>query len=1047
MNTDWADPNVVGRNRAPERAYVLPYSDRASALSGDRSRSPWFMLLNGTWDFHLAETPAKSPDLADEIALEAVDWDRLPVPQHWQLEGHGSPQYTNLVYPFPVDPPNVPTENPTGTYRRTVRVPETWDDRELLLRFEGVDSAFCVHVNGEYVGYSEGSRLPSEFDVTEYLDVGENTVGVEVYQWSDGSYLEDQDMWWLSGIFRDVSLIAAPPVHAADLDIRTELDDSYRDAKLAVEAVLENYREEPVTRTIALDLVDEDGCDVFDNPITESVTIPPGGREVLSFEADVTDPKKWTAETPHCYTLLCTVADEAGQVESVTPHTVGFRTVEIDDGRLLVNGNVVTIRGVNRHDHHPEFGRAVPFKSMRKDVEMMKRHNINAVRTSHYPNDPRFYELCNRHGLYVVDETDLECHGMKFTEWIEHVSDDPTWETAYVDRAVRMVERDKNHPSVIAWSLGNESGLGSNLAAMEAAIRERDPTRPIHYEPDTEQTVSDIVCPMYPTLERVSELPQEYPDHPVVLCEYAHAMGNGPGGLADYWEMFRTHERLQGGFVWDWIDQGLSQETSDGDRFAYGGDFGDEPNDGNFNINGLVFPDRTPSPGLLEYKKVIEPIAASIVDIEEGTVEIENRYDIRSLEHIDGHWCVLEDGRAIQSGRLEVPNVPAGKRDTVRVPYDADAFDAGHEYLLDLEFSLGNDESWAPTGHEVATAQFELSTVPTVDKDAIAGTTVPETAHVKCDYKNDAIVVRGPEFELRFDETFGVVDSLRYRGYQVIESGPDVTFWRAPTDNDDGLPAGHAFFRGLSRTVAEHEGDLLEDSWFVGFASLWREYGLDQLRHRVDNVTHEVVDGTVRIDVEGRIAPPIFDHGFGLEQAYTIKGTGAVDIETTLIPEGEFSDLPTLPRVGLELVLPGEFDRTTWYGRGPGENYPDSNRATRVGQYTRSVEELHTPYVYPQENGTRTDVRWVAFENERGIGLYASGDDHLQFSARPYTVDDLEAATHDDELPRRDRITVELDHAHCGLGSGSCGPVTLDPYRVDVQKYAFTVGLRPFAER
>ncbi|WP_126664550.1 glycoside hydrolase family 2 TIM barrel-domain containing protein [Haloterrigena salifodinae] len=1052
MTRDWADPETVGRNRIDPHAYVLPYAETSDATAGNRTASPWIASLNGEWRFQLAETPTAAPDGFHEPEADVGDWDRIEVPQHWQTAGYGDPHYTNVVYPFPLDPPHVPTENPTASYRRTFYVPEEWDERQLRLRFGGVDSAFHLWINGEEVGYGEGSRLPSAFDVTDYVTPGENTIAVRVYKWSTGSYLEDQDMWWLSGIFRDVTLSAHPRVQVADVDVRTELDERYEDAVLRASVDVRNVGDDAGTAQIEPTLRDADGAPVSTTLEARSVSLEAGEVTTLEFETTVEEPRKWTAETPDCYDFVLGVAQGEGEGddETIVSQTIGFREVEIADGQLLVNGRPVMIRGVNRHDFHPDRGRAVPLEAMREDVKLMKRHNINAVRTAHYPNDPRFYELCDEYGLYVLDETDLECHGMIQAETTEHLSDDPRWENAYVDRMVRMVERDKNHPSVICWSLGNESGFGAHHERMAAVTRERDPTRPIHYEPDTEQTVSDIIGPMYPPFEQLEGWADTDLEHPVILCEYAHAMGNGPGNLRKFWELFYEHDGLQGGFVWDWIDQGLRQTADDGSEwFAYGGDFGDEPNDGNFNINGLVFPDREPSPGLTEYKKVIEPVVLREASLERGELTVENRYDFRSLEHLRASWRVLSDGRVVESGRLPLPSVAAGEAATVAVPVDTDDLngpDADAERVLTVDISLAAETAWAPRGHTVATGQFVLpesedgrSSSP-VATDAVA-------APVTCEADEAEIVVSNDRFELVFDRTFGAIDSLTYQNRSLLEDGPSVGIWRAPTDNDEGLPLSRTF---LSRMTDRYErGEPLEagDLATVGFAQLWREHGLDQLQFRADEVAcaegGEDANG-VAITVKGRLAPPIYDHGFAVEQTYTVEPTGAITVDTSLEPEGNLSVLPSLPRVGLDLTLEDDLDRVAWYGRGPGESYVDSKEATLLGRYSRSVADLHTPYVRPQESGNRTDTRWVTFTDSSGIGLRVTGDALFDFGARRFDVNDLEEAAHDHELPEREGIRVSFDDRHCGLGTGSCGPATLEEYRIDPQQpVSFSLEFQP----
>jgi beta-galactosidase/evolved beta-galactosidase subunit alpha len=677
---------------------------------------------------------------------------------------------------------------------------------------------------------------------------------------------------------------------------------------------------------------------------------------------------------------------------------------------------------------------------MREDVELMKRHNINAVRTAHYPTDSRFYDLCDEYGLYVMDETDLECHGMELARETPHISDANEWRDAYVDRMVRMIERDKNHPSVVIWSLGNESDFGENHVAMAEETHERDPTRPIHYEPDTDQVVSDIVGPMYPPWDQLEAwVAEDEYDYPIIMCEYAHAMGNGPGNLQEYWDLIYENDRLQGGFIWDWLDQGLRQTTDDGESwFAYGGDFGDVPNDANFNINGLVFPDRTPSPGLIEYKKVIEPVTVEAVDFEEGELTLRNRYDFLNLDHLTASWRLEADGHVIDSGELDLPDVQAGERVTVNAPFeDGDRSDA--EYLLTVTITLVGGTPWAEAGHTVSTGQFALPDSGDPREPTVGSG--PLTTEVT----DDGIVVASPEFQARFDVINGVLDSLTYQRKALLESGPRLDLWRAPTDNDRGLPLDETLLSRL--TGMSERGDTLEPGEFrtIGFAQLWREHGLDSLQFRVDEVIEQQpADDRVEITVRGRLAPPVYDHGFSTEQLYTIHDDGTVEIETTLEPEGDLSILPSLPRVGLDMTLPPNRGTVTWYGRGPGESYVDSKQATLVGRYQRDVTGLHTPYVRPQANGNRSDVRWVRFTDDRGVGLQVTGDSLLHVTAHRYTTDDLEAAAHDHELPKRDGIFVSIDHTHCGLGTGSCGPATLEHYRVDPETFGFTVTLRPF---
>jgi len=917
------------------------------------------------------------------------------------------------VYPFPTDPPHVPTENPTGSYRRKFFLSADWDDRQVFLRFEGVDSAFYVWVNGQEVGYSQGSRLTAEFDITSQLRNGINTLSVRVLQWSDGSYLEDQDMWWLSGIFRDVYLVAAPETHIFDFRVHTELDAEYQDAALKVRTVLKNHSDQASENyQIEAQLLDANQRPVLDQPMISDVNIQPDGQAVVDLEASVKNPEKWSAESPYLYSLLITLKDDQGRVLEVVPCKVGFRSVELRNGNMLVNGVPIMIKGVNRHDHHPDLGKAVPLDSMIEDILLMKRHNINAVRTSHYPNDTRFYDLCDHYGLYVIDETDLECHGFATVDNWNWTSDDPEWEDAYVDRMVRMVERDKNHPCVIIWSLGNEAGFGRNQEAMAKWVREADPTRLIHYEGDREQKVVDIVGPMYTSVDGIIELGRDVDaEKPVILCEYAHAMGNGPGGFKEYWDAFYQYERLQGGFVWDWIDQGLRQVTEDGrEWFAYGGDFGDEPNDANFLINGLIFPDRKPSPGLIEYKKVLEPVKVEPVDLAVGTVKLTNRYDFIPLDHLLISWNLMEGDKMLQNGTIPTPDIAPGESEIVTIPYTKPTvLSPGTEYWLNMSFTLASDTSWASGGHEMAWTQFQLL----LGAPARPAVEVNSMTPINCEESENLIQITGADFELSFDRIYGVIRSWCHESLELLNTGPKLNFWRAPIDND---------------THSARE---------------WRKARLNELTHRVNSVEYrELGEKVVQIHVSSRIAPPVLSLGFDCDYTYTIYGSGDVILKAHGVLKGEAPS--TIPRIGLQMTLPGELDHVSWYGRGPGECYVDSKQASRMGMYSSMVDGLYVPYVYPQDNGNRTDVRWVSFTNTRGMGLLAVMS-FLNFSAHRFTTEDIEQAKHTCDLIPRDEITLNLDYQHHGLGSASCGPGVLPQYQLHPHEFSFMVRLKPFS--
>ncbi|MGH3344120.1 MAG: glycoside hydrolase family 2 TIM barrel-domain containing protein [Carbonactinosporaceae bacterium] len=925
--------------------------------------------LDGVWRFRLSPR-ADAP--LDFVAEEYDDthWAGLPVPSSWQLHGYGAPAYTNIAYPFPLDPPHVPDDNPTGDYRRAFEVPVGWRGMgpasAVVLRFEGVDSCLRAWLNGHELGTAMGSRLPTEFDVTPYLrhDTA-NTLAVRVHQWSPGSYLEDQDMWWLSGIFRDVRLIAR---HAGSID------DYFLHA---------GYDAATGTGTLRAA-----------TPVPARLTVPELGIDVAAGEAvQVPGVEPWTAETPRLYE-----GELRAEGERV-PLRIGFRTVAVKGGLLTVNGRAVLLRGVNRHEFHPDLGRSLTEEVMREDLLLMKRHNINAVRTAHYPPHPRFLELCDEVGMYVVDECDLETHGFSRAGWRGNPADDPRWESMCLDRMRRMVERDKNRPSVIMWSLGNEAHRGCNLTAMARWARDRDPSRPIHYEGDRSCRDVDVYSRMYAThadVERIGRRAEEPLDDPAldarrrempfVLCEYGHAMGNGPGGLQEYQELFHAYPRCQGGFVWEWVDHGIRARTADGrEFFAYGGDFGETLHDGNFVADGLVFPDRTPSPGLGEYKKVIEPVRIAEGDpatgSTHGAIRVTNLYDFLDLSHLCFTWVLEDEGTQVAGGTLAVPPLSAGECVDLPLP---DLPPTEGESFVTVRAELANDEAWAPTGHEVAWGQIGVRSAP------------PRTASPA-----GAAVTNGDAITLgagTFDPATGRLTRL---GGRLAMAGPRLDVWRAPTDNDHG-----------------HLG--------VSVASEWRRLGLHRVQHRVDAVDTEGTDLVVRT----RVAPAATDLGLFASYRWTALDVDALLLTLTVTSDGEWSC--PLPRLGLRMAAPFGSARVEWFGCGPGEAYPDSLRAARLGRFSATVDEMQTPYVFPQENGNRTGVRWATITDADGRGLRVEGLPTFELTVRRWTSEQLDAARHPTDLEQGENLWINVDHAQQGLGSASCGPGVLPAYRLDV---------------
>jgi beta-galactosidase len=1034
MLKDWENPAVTGRNREPPHVPLAPYPDERLALDG--AASPYVMSLNGQWRFRWSPNPASAPQGFYATGFNDAGWDEIQVPGNWQLQGHGLPMYTNAQYPFPIDPRfadaiqrmretadwddlstvrlpedalalplDLPhDDNPTGCYRTRFTVPGGWAGRHIFLRFEGVDSAFHVWVNGEAVGYSQDSRLPAEFELTPYLQPGENLLAMRVYRWSDGSYLEDQDFWRLSGIYRDAVLWAAPTVHLSDYQIRTDLDPAYQDATLRVHARVRNLGEVDGARYTLEAKLFASTAEGFP-PVCQSArsfTVAAGAEVSVEIEQPVEDPHKWSDEHPNLYTLLLILSDAGGRIVQVERCRVGFRSVEIRDGQLRVNGRPIRIRGVNRHEHDPDTGHTVTYASMLQDIRLMKRFNINAVRTSHYPNHPRWYDLCDRYGIYVVDEANLESHGI----W-DRLARDPAWREPMLERVTRMVERDKNHPCIIAWSLGNESGCGPNLEAAAGWIHAHDPTRPLLYNPAEGLPWVDILSPMYPSVDRLEAMAQDAAEtRPVIMCEYAHAMGNGPGGLKEYWETIERHPRLLGGFVWDWVDQGLQQITAGGrEWFAYGGDFSDQPNDGNFCINGLVGPDRTVHPGLWELKKMHEPVAVQPLDLDFGIVRITNKYTFADLGELDAAWTLEADGQVLQSGEISGLDAPPGGSAKVSIPYRKPGLVPGTEYWLGLRFTQAGDTLWALRGHEVAWAQFQLP-FASPGQVVLANTMPPLTV----EESQAGVSIQASAFSLTFDRRSGRINRWQHRGRSVVRHGPQLNLWRAPTDND-------------ARRMAAR----------------WLEVGLDRLREQAVAVSVERVSpSVVRVRVDSA------DQQLGVKSTYdyAIYGSGDLELEHTIELAGH---LPPLPRLGVRLVLPGEYEQFAWYGRGPHETYPDREQGACLDLYHSTVHGQFVPYVTPQEHGNKTGVRWVALTDPDGIGLLAVGQPTLSVSAHHYTARDLAQARHTHELFPRQDIFLNLDLAQSGLGSESCGPGVLPQYQLGERVYRYRLRLRPLS--
>jgi beta-galactosidase len=1011
---DWENPLVVSRNTEPPHATLIPYSSVEKALAGDRFASEYLRLLNGKWKFHWVPKPADRPRDFARPEYNVSSWKDIDVPGNWQFQGYGVPIFLDEEYPFPADPPRIPHDrNSVGSYRTEFVLPETWPGRRVYLHFDGVESAFYVWVNGIQAGYSEDSRTPAEFDITGFLRPGPNVLAVEVYQWSDGTYLECQDYWRLSGIFRNVYLFSTPPIHIRDFEIQADLDGECRDALFRVKAWVENSGNAACPNpSIEAALLDGEGRPVGAKVLAREASpyVAPGAESIFRLEAAIANPRKWSAEHPNLYTVVLTLRDDKGEVVEIESARFGFRKVEIKGGQLLLNGQPILIKGVNRHEHDPQTAHFVTRDSMLKDIQLMKRLNINTVRTSHYPNDPQWYELCDQYGLYLIDEANIESHGMGYDPEVT-LANRPEWKEAHLDRVRRMVERDKNHPSVIIWSLGNEAGDGTNFEAASEWIHRRDPSRPVHYEQAKLRPHTDIYCPMYAKIEKIVSYAQQKQSRPLILCEYAHAMGNSVGNLKDYWDAIERYPELQGGSIWDWVDQGM-QKKLPGGRLYYGcaNDFDPGRTEESFCCDGIVFSDRSLSPKAYEVKKVYQNIGFKPADLASGKVEVINKFFFTNLMGYEFFWSLAEDGVEIGKGDLGRLDIGARESRVVQVPFVKPRIKPGAEYWLRLSVRLQDDLPWASKGHEIAAEQFKLPFY-----EAVAAASLQGLPPVQKSENGKEVILSGREFEVHFDKSAGSISSYRFRGEELITAGPTPNFWRAPTDNDvgNGLPARCAPWRKASSSRA-----------LESFA--------------VEAIGETAVRLSARFDLP--------DVGSKHETTYTVLGSGDIIVENR-IRVGK-KDLPELPRFGMRLRVPEAFGRVEWYGRGPHENYCDRNTSAFVGLYQSTPGEQFTPYPSLQENGYKTDVRWVALRDDQGRGLVFVGLDLIGFSALPYTIEDLTPEKRGwkplPDLVERDFVELNIDLKQMGVGGDdSWGARTHLEYTLPAQDYAYRFGLFP----
>lgn len=1002
----WENHQIDGINRMPARAHFLTFPSKEKALLNNNRYTHAFKNLNGVWKFMFLDAPEYSPEGFFNSDFDVTKMDDITVPGNWQLQGYGKMHYSDLWYNFPINPPYVPTENPTGIYKRTFFVEESYRDKKIIIRFCGVDSAYHLWINGKEVGYSKVARNESEFDITDLIRVGEeNDVTVRVYQWSDGTYLEDQDMWWESGIFRDVELIGVPKDGINDYKVIADLDDEYKNGIFKVEAFLRTIKEVNVT----FELVD-----AGENTVFTKTVVAKEGKACI--DEVITNVNHWTAETPYLYKLFMTVEDD-GQIVEVIPQNVGFRNIRLNGETFLVNGVDIKFKGVNRHDYSPQNGRVVSREEIEKDIILMKQFNINAIRTSHYPNSYYLYDLCDEYGMYLIAETDLECHGFELTGDYKWITDDPSWELAYVSRMTRMIERDKNHPAIIFWSLGNESAFGCNFRKMTDVAHEMDPTRLVHYEGDFDVESADVYSTMYTWIENPKK-PYLMKDiiekskKPHIHCEYCHAMGNGPGNLKDYQDLVYAHDKLQGGFVWEWFDHGIESFTESGEKYyRYGGDFGDDPSNKDFCIDGLIMPDRTPSPGLYEYKKVIEPITTTAIDIQKGIINLLSRYDFANLDRFNLVYKVMEDDVILQTGFMAVPSIEARANRDITLPYDLSAIKVkpGAHYYVNISYQLREDTSYASSGHELATAQFELP----LYKEGIM---VRPEGILNVKKEHTTLHVKGANFSLDFNLVNGNLMNIVRDGMQVLSKGPRLTLWRAPISNDMEII------------------DKLKKVYFL------------HLEHEVVmNIDYHMEGNILKVEVDTINSTTNSAWHFKTKYVYTVYPSGDVLIDVEGTPSGRVDLAPDmLPRIGVSIHLDKSMEHVRYFGMGPGENYADSKEAAQMGLYANTVDGLFTNYVIPQENGNHMGCKWVSMTNDRGMGLLASTEGDFNFSASWYEDKDLDDAKHTCDLVKRDYIVFNVDYKQNALGTNSCGQWQLDKYRAKFEDFKLSFRLTPF---
>lgn len=1019
QGNDWENETVFAINKEAPRATFIPFDSFMGAVTNDYNQSPYFKSLNGIWKFNWVYKPDERPVNFYKNNYDVSGWDEITVPSNWELQGYGTPIYTNIKYPFPKNPPYIDHKhNPVGSYKRTFNLPLNWEGRRVYLHFAAGTAAMYIWVNGEKVGYSQVTKSPAEFDITNYVQKGENTLAVEVYRWSDGSYIEDQDFWRLSGIERDVFLYSTDQIRISDYFVQAGLDKNYKNGTFDLEVKLKNFLSTSKSGTITASLLNKAGKTIFTKK--QSYSANTDGETSISIKTNVRSPKKWSAETPNLYTLVITNTDAKGNVIETTSSRIGFRTVEIKGGQLLVNGKAVLVKGVNLHEHNENTGHHVDKATMIKDIKTMKQHNINSVRTSHYPHSTEWISLCDEYGLYLVDEANIETHdmGAEWQGWFDkkkHPAYLESWAPAHMDRIQRLVERDKNHPSVILWSLGNECGNGQVFYDAYDWIKNTDKTRPVQFEQAGENRNTDVVCPMYPGMKTMNNYATRTSvDRPFIMCEYSHAMGNSNGNFKEYWDLIRSSKQMQGGFIWDWVDQGLKYTDDSGrEAYAYGGDIGgyQYTHDENFCLNGVVSPNRTPHPGLKEVKYIYQNIHIKPVDLLNGKIAVYNEYSFISLAKFNFKWEVTKNGDTIAEGNF-TSNAKAGSTENITLPLPTVTAEEGAEYFLSVFAYTTEATKIIPLGHEVARDQIAYN----FNNYFVEA---PEAA-ISYEVKNEdkRIIVRNDDTYIEFSKYSGKMSRYVFKGKYLISSAPKPDFWRAPTDNDFG-------------------------NGFPQRCSIWRNAGNNL---KLKNIDIQETGTAIIITADYFLRDVQSDY----QMKYSILKDAKVKVEITYKAGSE--ELPGLPRFGTQMTLWNGFDNFTYYGRGPWENYNDRNSAAFIQIHKSKVADQYVPYIRPQENGYKTDVRWLTLTDKNGEGLKVEGLQPISVSALHNLAEDFDPGytkkqQHASEINPRDTVFLNVDLAQQGVGGdNSWGAWTHDQYRLEAKEYKYGYILSPIVK-